>query len=86
MRVAYICADAGIPVFGTKGCSVHVQEIIKQFLNRDDRVNLFAVRAGGVNNLRSPRLACEEVLVAPASSTSMREINQIRAAEHVAWS
>lgn len=29
MRVAYICADPGIPVFGTKGASVHVQEVIK---------------------------------------------------------
>lgn len=34
MRVAYICADPGIPVFGTKGASVHVQEVIKGMLQR----------------------------------------------------
>src|SRR3989442_9772042 len=26
-RIAYVCADAGVPVFGSKGSSVHVQEI-----------------------------------------------------------
>jgi len=28
-RVAYLCADPGVPVFGTKGSSVHVQEIVR---------------------------------------------------------
>jgi starch synthase len=31
MRIAYICADPGIPVFGQKGCSIHVQEVIRAF-------------------------------------------------------
>ncbi|MCW3377956.1 glycosyltransferase [Escherichia coli] len=26
MRVAYVCADPGIPVFGYKGASIHIQE------------------------------------------------------------
>ncbi len=30
MRIAYICMDPGIPVFGTKGASVHVQEVIRE--------------------------------------------------------
>ena len=34
MRVAYICADPGIPVFGTKGASVHVQEVVKAMLSK----------------------------------------------------
>ncbi|EHB90291.1 Uncharacterised protein [Aggregatibacter aphrophilus] len=33
MRVAYICADPSIPVVGTKGTSVHVQEVIKGMLH-----------------------------------------------------
>lgn len=32
MRIAYICADPGIPVFGQKGCSIHVQEVIRALL------------------------------------------------------
>lgn len=47
MRIAYICADAGVPVFGKKGSSVHVQEIIRGFLERGASVELFANRIGG---------------------------------------
>ncbi len=47
MRVAYICADPGVPVFGWKGCSVHVQEILRAFLKRGTEVHLFASRMEG---------------------------------------
>lgn len=47
MRVAYVCADPGVPVFGRKGCSVHVQEIIRTFCRRGAQVTLFAARIGG---------------------------------------
>ena len=44
MRVAYICADPGIPVFGQKGCSIHVQEVIRALRRQGAQVELFAVR------------------------------------------
>ncbi|HEB91669.1 MAG TPA: glycosyltransferase family 1 protein, partial [Deltaproteobacteria bacterium] len=47
MRVAYVCADRGVPVFGRKGCSVHVQAILRAFLRRGFDVDLFAARSGG---------------------------------------
>ena len=47
MKVAYICADPGIPVFGQKGCSIHVQEIIRSLLNKKAQVSLFTTRLGG---------------------------------------
>lgn len=47
MRIAYICMDPGIPVFGQKGCSVHVQEVIRSFTSLGAKVELFAVRTGG---------------------------------------
>ncbi|WP_416192583.1 glycosyltransferase family 4 protein [Neisseria sp. CCUG12390] len=47
MRVAYVCADPGIPVFGTKGASVHVQEVIKGMLQKGLDVTLFTQRLGG---------------------------------------
>jgi glycosyltransferase involved in cell wall biosynthesis len=46
-RVAYICADQGVPVFGTKGSSVHVQEVVRAMLGRGCRVDLFAARPDG---------------------------------------
>lgn len=47
MKVAYVCADLGIPVFGKKGASIHVQEIIRALLKRGDEVCLFAAKLGG---------------------------------------
>ena len=47
MRIAYVCMDPGVPVFGMKGCSVHVQEVVRAFLRSGAEVELFAVREGG---------------------------------------
>ena len=49
MRIAYVCADSGVPVFGRKGCSVHVQEMIRAFRRSggDGQVELFAAAADG---------------------------------------
>jgi glycosyltransferase involved in cell wall biosynthesis len=47
MRVAYVCADGGVPVFGRKGCSIHVQEVLAAFLRLGASVDLFASRFDG---------------------------------------
>lgn len=47
MRIAYICVDPGVPVFGSKGCSVHVQETIRAFRKRGADVEVLSVRRGG---------------------------------------
>jgi glycosyltransferase involved in cell wall biosynthesis len=47
MRIAYICADPGIPVFGCKGASIHVQSVIRELLRLGHEVELFATRLGG---------------------------------------
>lgn len=47
MRIAYICADPGIPVFGCKGCSLHIQEIIRSFQRLNIEVVVFATNLGG---------------------------------------
>lgn len=46
MRVAYLCADPGVPVFGTKGASVHIQEIVRAFQARGDEVTVYTTRRG----------------------------------------
>jgi glycosyltransferase involved in cell wall biosynthesis len=46
-RIAYICADPGVPIFGRKGASVHVQEVIRALSRRGVEVVLFAARLGG---------------------------------------
>lgn len=46
MRIAYVCVDPGIPVFGTKGASVHIQEVVRQMRARGHEVTVYAVRRG----------------------------------------
>ncbi|MBD0337337.1 MAG: glycosyltransferase, partial [Cyanobacteria bacterium Co-bin13] len=46
MRIAYVCADPGIPVFGTKGCSIHVQEVIRALRQQGAEVEVFTPRPG----------------------------------------
>ncbi|MBV4411291.1 glycosyltransferase family 4 protein [Enterobacteriaceae bacterium YMB-R22] len=47
MKVAYICADPGIPVFGQKGASIHIQEVLRVLLRHGVEITLFAQRLGG---------------------------------------
>lgn len=48
MKVAYVCMDSGVPVFGRKGCSIHVQEVTRSLIHQGAHVDLFACRSGGV--------------------------------------
>ncbi len=47
MRIAYVCADPGVPVFGCKGCSVHVQEMLRALQRHGAGVDVFAARVDG---------------------------------------
>ncbi len=47
MRLAYISADPGIPVYGSKGASVHVQEVLRALRRRGADVTLFTPKMGG---------------------------------------
>ena len=69
MRAAYVCADAGVPVFGHKGCSVHVQEMLRGLKSRGIDIDLFATRLGGEP---SAELAGVRVHKIPVSSSSNR--------------
>jgi glycosyltransferase involved in cell wall biosynthesis len=55
MRIAYICADPGVPVFGRKGCSIHVQEVLRAFSRLGADIELFARNYDGQP---SPELEC----------------------------
>ena len=48
MRVAFVSSDPGVPVFGSKGCSVHVQEMLRFFLNElEASITVVTPRIGG---------------------------------------
>lgn len=74
MRVAYVCADPGVPVFGCKGCSIHVQEVVRALQHLGARVDLFATRFGAdpPSDLRS--LHCHLLPELPRGATDLREV------------
>lgn len=47
MRIASVCLDPGIPVFGRKGASVHVQELLRAYRRHGHEVVVVASRLGG---------------------------------------
>lgn len=46
MKGAYVCSDRGVPAFGTKGCSLHIQEVIRAMRNKGVELSLFAAASG----------------------------------------
>jgi glycosyltransferase involved in cell wall biosynthesis len=42
VKLAYVCADFGVPVFGHKGASVHVREMVAAFTECGHDVRLYA--------------------------------------------
>lgn len=47
MKIAYVSTDPGIPVFGNKGASIHVQEMSRAFLKAGAQVTLLSPRLEG---------------------------------------
>ncbi len=79
MRVAYLCADPGVPVFGYKGCSVHVQEVLRAWINQGATVELFAARAGDSCPKFLENVNFHAIPVASSANVAERE-SQLQAA------
>lgn len=47
MRFVVVSLDPGVPVFGAKGCSVHVQEVLRVLTRRSADVHVVTTRLGG---------------------------------------
>src|SRR5688572_17486018 len=73
MRIAYINADANVPVFGTNGSSVHVQEVLLALLRRGDEVHLFTSRVGDETPHETTGLTVHLLPGLPRGDLPMRE-------------
>lgn len=51
MRIAYVCADFGIPIGGHKGASVHVREMVAALVLQGHDVRVFTPNPGSGNPL-----------------------------------
>ena len=77
MRVAYVCCDPGVPVFGSKGCSVHVQEVIRALRRAGAEVEIYARRLGGVAPSDLQNLPCHELPTLSKGDLGERELAAI---------
>ncbi len=73
MRIAYICADPGVPVFGQKGCSIHVQEVIRGLQGQGCQVELFATRFGAELPADLANVVVHQLPVIPKLEKALRE-------------
>ncbi len=46
MKIAYVCADAGIEVLGGSGAARHIQELMRALIDLGARIELFAASVG----------------------------------------
>jgi glycosyltransferase involved in cell wall biosynthesis len=73
MRIAYVCADPGVPVFGRKGCSVHVQEVVRALSRLGAGVELFTPGLDGRAPAAFETLRVRRLPDVPKGELSARE-------------
>ncbi len=73
MRLAYVCTDPGVPVYGSKGGSIHVQEVLRALIAKGVEVVLFARRVGGDTPRGLESVALRRLDRAPSGQTQERE-------------
>ena len=73
MRIAYVSMDFGVPVFGQKGCSIHVQEVIRAFKKQGAQVELFTTNLGGDTPSDLHDIPVRQLLSSSKSNSEERE-------------
>lgn len=73
LKVAYISADPDVPVFGWRGCSVHVQEVIRAFRALGAEVSLFTPPPDGYAPPDLIDLDVHEIVIPETNSQFDRE-------------
>jgi len=71
--MAYICADPGVPVFGRKGSSVHVQAVVSALVRRGAQLELFAARWDGGDPPGFEQVRCHALPLPPKGNLADRE-------------
>src|SRR5258707_5985164 len=73
MRIAYITADPGVPVFGRKGCSIHVQEVLRAMAGHSLQIELFATNCAGEQPAGLGHVRLHPLPPAPKGDLAYRE-------------
>src|SRR5258708_8573676 len=81
MRIGFVSADRGVPIFGQKGCSIHVQEVLRALVHRGAQIDLFSNRCEGTapDDIQAVRL--HPLPCATKGEPAMREKASVSANE-----
>jgi glycosyltransferase involved in cell wall biosynthesis len=77
-RVAYVCADPGIPPDGSKGASVHFRSLAAAFAQIGQELDVFVARDGNVDGFRPHRA---RTVPTPKGAGPLGELLQVGHAE-----
>src|SRR6266446_2017449 len=83
MRIAYVTADPGVPVFGQKGCSIHVQEVLRALARRGAQIELFATNCAGVPPADLANVRLHSLPLPPEGELAFREQQCLAANEPI---
>lgn len=73
-RVAYLCADAGIPPDGSKGASVHFRAMAQAFASLGTKLDVFMARAGDVSGFAPHRARTVPTPRAPGTAGEVLQL------------
>src|SRR5436309_2571939 len=73
MRIAYVTADPGVPAFGQKGCSIHVQEVLRALGKRGADLDLFATSCAGERQAGLAKVRLHPLPPPPRGELAFRE-------------
>jgi glycosyltransferase involved in cell wall biosynthesis len=68
MRLAYVSTDPGIPTWGSKGASIHVQEMLRALLGLGAHATLLTPRPGGEPPVDLARVATHRLALAEGTA------------------
>lgn len=77
MRLAYVSTDPGIPVFGCKGASIHIQEMVRAFQARGADVTVISPRMDGAPPDDLAGVGQHPLPPAPKGDANERALRQI---------
>lgn len=71
MKICYLCADPGIPIFGRKGCSTHVRETCSTLMELGHEVRLLCSNPAGDRGGSEGHADFETISVVPPRSRKL---------------
>ncbi|WP_147108054.1 glycosyltransferase family 4 protein [Tateyamaria sp. syn59] len=84
MHVAYVSTDPGIPVWGSKGASVHVQEMLRALVRRGARVTVLSPRLEGSPPADLTKVAVHALPPSPKGAPDVRATKLLASNDDVA--